>query len=134
MPELFDAGDDLKLLEEQLPDDLNPTLREIAMAVYLELIGDEELVTTIGKPRLAELAVAITDRVANDVGGATFYMPKGIGRKLSARDQLIGSRYNGRNKRELAREFSVSDMRIDQIYKKWRAAEVAKRQLKLYLD
>lgn len=118
----------LALLDAGLPDDLNATLREVCAALFLHLAEDGELVEKLGLPRLAELAVGQMDRLSLDVGGSSFYLPKGIGCKLSARDREIGERYNGRNKHQLAREFGVSDMRIDQIYKRWRQAEVAKRQ------
>lgn len=128
MTERSPLADRLALLDAGLPDGLNETLREVSASLFLHLAEDEELLALLGLPRLAELAVGQMDRLSLDLGGASFYLPKGIGCKLSARDREIGERYNGRNKHQLAREYKVSDMRIDQIYKRWRQAEMAKRQ------
>lgn len=128
MTERPPLADLLALLDAGLPDDLNATLHEVVAALFLHLVEDAELAETLGLPRLAEIAIGQMDRLSFDLGGASFYLPKGIGCKLSARDREIGERYNGRNKHLLAREFGVSDMRIDQIYKRWRQAELAKRQ------
>ncbi len=128
MTERPDLAGLLALLDAGLPDDLNATLREVVGALFLHLVEDGELVDALGLDRLAEIAIGQMDRLSFDLGGASFYLPKGIGCKLSVRDREIGERYNGRNKHLLAREFGVSDMRIDQIYKRWRQAEMAKRQ------
>lgn len=135
MPELINlAAADLALLESELPDAMNATLRELAIATYCALLDDAEAVAVLGKPRLAELALAIIDRQGAEVGGATFYFPKGISVKLSPRDQAIYAEYTGRNKRELARKYGLTDMRIDQIYAKARRAEFARRQGNLILE
>lgn len=128
MTERPPLADLLALLDAGLPDDLNETLREVVAALFLHLAEDGDMVAAIGLPRLAEIAIGQMDRLSLDIGGSSFYLPKGIGCKLSARDRDIGERYNGRNKHQLAREYGVSDMRIDQIYKRWRQAELAKRQ------
>jgi len=128
MTERPPLADLLALLDAGLPDDLNETLREVVASLFLHLAEDGDMVAAIGLPRLAEIAIGQMDRLSLDIGGSSFYLPKGIGCKLSARDRDIGERYNGRNKHQLAREYGVSDMRIDQIYKRWRQAELAKRQ------
>ncbi len=130
----FSNAADVKLLEDLLPPALNETLREITLSIYLELLDDAQIVEALGKERIAEMALMLTDRVSRDVGGSTFYMPKGISFRMAPRDVVIGSRYNGRNRRELAQEYGLCDMRIDQIYKRWLASERAKRQGQLDLD
>lgn len=135
MPDLIHASDEImSALEASLPEQVHPTLREVVQALYLHLVEEPELIASLGLTRLAEIAVGQIDRVAMEVGGATFYMPKGVGCKLSARDREIGERFNGRNGHELAREYRISDVRVAQIYKKWRQAEFAKRQGALILD
>ncbi len=127
-------SDLLAMLEADLPDGLNETLREVVGCLFLHLAEDDELVDNLGIKRLVELAIGQMDRLSQDIGGATFYLPKGIGCKLSARDLIIGERYTGRNKHQLAREYGVSDMRIDQIYKRWRQAQIALRQGELNIS
>ena len=129
MPDLFNAPPAvLAPLDAVLPEALHPTLREMAEEMYLHLVEDEEAVAALGLERLAELAVGQVDRVSSKLGGASFYLPKGVARKFSDRDIEIARRFNGRNQRQLAREYGLSDVRIDQIMKKWRQAEFARRQ------
>lgn len=120
-------------LEALFPEKLHSTLREMAIECFIVLIDDEEVLAAIGARRLAELVMAQIDRVSLQIGGAQFYLPRGIGMRLSARDMEIGRRYNGSNKHLLAREYKLSEMRIDQIYKAYRAAEFARRQGSLNL-
>lgn len=135
MPELINvAAADLALLESELPDAMNATLRELAIATYCALLDDAEAVAALGKNRLAELALEIIDRQGNEVGGATFYFPRGVSAKLSPRDRAIFEEFNGRNKRDIARKYGLTDMRIDQIVAKVRRAEIAKRQGNLILE
>jgi Mor family transcriptional regulator len=134
MPDLFAAdAETLAPLAEAMPDGLHPTLREMCEEMFLHLLEDEELVGLLEADRLAELVVGLVDRVAMKLGGSGFYLPKGIGCKLSARDREIVQAYNGRNKHLLARQHKVSEVRIDQILKKWRQDEFARKQGKLDL-
>lgn len=114
-----------------LPESLHPTLVEMAEQMYLHLAEDAEAIAILGLPRLAEIVVGQLDRVTLHCGGAGFYMPKGIAQRLGARDMEIVQRYNGRNKRQLAREYDLSEVRIDQILNAWRRAEFERRQGRL---
>lgn len=135
MPDLFAADSAvLAALAAALPDELHPTLREIAEEMYLFLVEDEEVIAAVSMERLAELVVGQVDRVATKVGGAGFYLPKGIGAKMSRRDREIYAAWRGNNKRQLAKEHGVCEMRIDQIVKKGRAEDFAMRQGRLLLD
>ena len=134
MPDLFDAGDLLDSLNEQLPDGMHPTHREMAEEMFLHLAEDEEAVSALGLERLAELVVGQVDRVAQKIGGCGFYMPRGIGIRLSARDREIAAAWRGNNGHILARQHKVSEMRIAQILKKWRLEQFALKQGKLQLD
>jgi Mor family transcriptional regulator len=135
MPDLFAADDPTRdALAAALPPGLHPTLREMVEEMFLHLVEDEEALAALGVERLAELAVGQVDRVAMKLGGSGFYLPKGIGAKMSARDREIVQAFNGRNKHQLARLHGVSEMRIDQILKKWRQDEFAKKQGRLDLD
>lgn len=111
-----------------LPESLHPTLVEMAEQMYLHLVEDTETVALLGLPRLAEIAIGQLDRVTLYCGGAGFYMPKGIAHRLGARDLEIVRRHNGRNKRQLAREYHLSEVRIDQILNAWRRAKFERRQ------
>ena len=134
MPDLFDAGEALGPLNAVMPEGLHPTLREMVEEMFLHLLEDEEAVALLGVERLAELVVGQVDRVAGTLGGCSFYLPRGIGPQLSARNRQIVEQYNGRNKHYLAMTFGISEMRIDQILKQARRDEFARRQGKLGLD
>lgn len=128
---LLRDSDTMEPLYALLPSGLHPTLIEMAEQMYVYLAEDQDAVKKLGLPRLAEIVVGQIDRVTLHCGGGGFYMPKGIAQRLSARDMEIVHRFNGRNKRELAREFSLTEMRIDQILNNWRRAEFERRQGKL---
>ncbi|MBN9477979.1 MAG: hypothetical protein ABS43_06365 [Bordetella sp. SCN 67-23] len=74
--------------------------------------------------RTHELAVQCVDEVLRDFGGSSVYVPKNILPKLDSRNQEIAKLFNGRNVREIAHRFGLSDMRVRQIIK---AARVRKR-------
>ena len=134
MPDLFDAGDLLDPLNAQLHDGMHPTHREMAEEMYLHVAEDDEVVGALGLDRLAELVVGQVDRVAQKIGGCGFYMPRGIGARLSARDREIAAAWRGNNGHILARQYKVSEMRIGQILKKWRQEQFALKQGKLQFD
>lgn len=134
MADLFDDGKSLSVLNGALPDGLHPTLVEMAEQMFLALVEDAEAVQVLGKPRLAEIVADQVDRVALRCGGGQFYLPKGLALKLSQRDREIYERFNGRNKRELAREYGVTETRIDQIVAAIRRAEFERRQGKIDFD
>ncbi len=134
MADLFGDGKSLDVLNDALPEGLHPTLVEMAEQMFLALAEDAEAVQVLGKPRLAQIVADQVDRVALRCGGGQFYLPKGLALKLSQRDREIFDRFNGRNKRELAREYGVTEMRIDQIVAAVRRAEFERRQGKIDFD
>lgn len=133
MPDLFNTSPEvLAPLNALLPEGMHPTLREMAEHMYLHLVEDAEA-AGLGLPHLADIVMGQIDRVAINCGGSGFYLPRGIECRLSARDREIVGKFNGRNKRELAREYGLSEMRIDQIITAWRKSEFDRRQGKLTL-
>lgn len=128
MPDLFDAGDILSPLNTQLPGGLHPTHREMTEEMYLHLAEDERAVQAIGLEYLAWLVIGMVDRIALKLGGCYFYMPKGIGVQLSARDREIVAAWRGNNGHVLAKKYKVSEMRISQILKKARLEKSVRKQ------
>lgn len=114
------SAEQLAIIDGLFPKDVASALRDMAISMYLAMIDDEELLETLGLERLANIAVDLTDRVSLDLGGISFYMPKGMASRLSSRNQRILAEFNGRNKHELARKYKISEMRIDQIFKAFR--------------
>lgn len=69
-----------------------------------------------------ELAVALTNVMAESWGGSTIYFPKGTWNRnplrcfhLSNRDWNIYDEYNGRNRHDLCARHSISSQRLYQI-------------------
>lgn len=80
------------------------------------------------------VGLAVADLMSCHWGGQLLYFPKGMARKLSARDQEIYARFNGFNHADLAREFDVSLQHVYRILKIVHAGEIASRQGGLFSD
>lgn len=80
------------------------------------------------------VGLAVADFMSGHWGGQLLYFPKGMARKLSARDMEIYTRFNGSNHADLARENDVSLQHIYRIIKIVHAGEIAARQGGFFLD
>lgn len=67
-----------------------------------------------------DLAALIADELCADFGGGQFYMPNLRNVKLWSRDEAIRRDFSGRNHRELARKYKISEPRIYQIVSPFR--------------
>ncbi len=114
------SGERLAIIEGLFPEDTHEMLREIAISMYLALIEDAELQEALSFERLANIALDLTDRISLDHGGTQFYLPRGMSRRINDRNRRIWAEFNGRNRRELARKYDLSEMRLDQIFKAFR--------------
>jgi Mor family transcriptional regulator len=65
-------------------------------------------------------------------GGQLIYFPKGKFVILSKRDRLIFCEFTGRNQKELARKFDVSEQHIYRIIKAMRRSDLADRHCDLF--
>lgn len=114
------------LLDPAYPD----ALARIAECLYLSLCdqapGDAQA--------HARLALVLSEGLRAEFGGAQIYLPKGQGYELSERDRQILARFNGRNLRQLAHDFGVSDRYIYDIVARRTKEEIERRQGKLQLD
>ncbi len=112
------------LLDPEYPE----RLREVAERLYLQLAEEEDVAALLNPPRLAALALAQTERLSTELGGGNFYMHKGTNFRLSRKYRLIWDAFTGSNYAELARKFSLSEMRIRQIIEEIREQEIKARQ------
>ncbi len=104
-------------------------LREMAEILYLQLI-DEALIESHGeeaKLRLAEVALAQTNRLSNTIGGRGFYMHKGTSFRLSPRNEQMCREFRG-DYTVLARKYKLTDQQVRNIIDNWQEQEFAKRQ------
>ncbi|MCK9988671.1 MAG: hypothetical protein AzoDbin1_05143 [Azoarcus sp.] len=122
---------ELAPLERLFADAYAAVWREIATYLYLQLRVE---FTALSEAELARIALGLTERLRREMGGQQAYLPRGRSFELSDRDREIGATFNGRNLRELARQYDLSDVRIRQIHATWLAEQIAQRQGRLPLD
>lgn len=117
-----------KLLDERLPPELTPDMREVALTLFTTLLDG-------GAPAAgaAQLASEQVQRLSDELGGRGLYIPRGLMVRLGARDREIVARFTGRNYRELAREYGLTEMRVRRIISTAYAERLAKAQGKLPL-
>lgn len=106
---------------------------------YPELLAEvaervSSLLTAEGikEKEAAEIGAKVAEFLREHWGGQIIYVPKGTHFDLSARDLKIWERWNGRNARELCREFDISIQRFRQIIAAVQRKEADKRQKKLF--
>jgi Mor family transcriptional regulator len=86
----------------------------------------------VGQEKALEIGWHVAEHVRTHWSGGSLYVPKGANYELSARDLEIYRQFNGRNHGDLARQYRLTDMRIYQIVKAARAAQVENNQGKLF--
>lgn len=120
-------------LEGLLPLEYPERLREMAMALYAELL---ELLPDHpgGAHHLAWVAFSQCERLSTELGGGNFYMHKGKAYRLTQRDREMMARYNGRNIPQLARHYGLTETRVRQIVDAYYREFQARRQPQLALD
>lgn len=86
----------------------------------------------VGKDHAADIGMQTAEHIRTHWSGQPIYIPKGIAWEFAQRDIEIFQKFNGRNHAALAREYNLTVMRIYQIVKAVRAAQIAKRQGALF--
>lgn len=108
-------------------------------ATYPELLADVAAQVGIvladagiDKEIAADAGLKAAEHLRTHWAGAPVYIPKGESYALTKRDLEIFEKFNGRNHASLAREYNLTVMRIYQIIKAVRAAQIQKRQGALF--
>lgn len=110
-----------------LHDDYPEILGIIAQGVY------DLLITLKVSPEIAsEHSLMISEDIRKKIGGVGIYIPKGDRFVASKRDLEIFSAFDGTNYARLAKENSLTEMRIRQIIQAFRSAEIKRRQSDLF--
>lgn len=117
-----------RLLDDRLPPELTPDMREVALTLFAALLDG-------GAPAAgaAQLAAEQVQRLSDELGGSAVYIPRGLMVRLGARDREMVARFTGRNYRELARDYGLTEMRVRRIISSAYAERIAKAQGKLPL-
>lgn len=113
----------------QFPENYPDVLEQMGQRIGRTLVKHG-----IKKPQAQAMAFESVESIRSDLGGAYLYINKGVSYELSARDQAIWEKFNGKNYFELAQEHHLSEMQIRNIINEIRSRELAKRQGTLDLD
>lgn len=121
-------------LEALLAADTPDTWRDLATSLYTTLLSAPGAGAL--DPRvLAQLAIALTMGIAQDLGGTQPYIPVGAMLAYSAKARRVIDLINqGMDYRDVGRLTGVTPSRIRQIEREWRAQQIALRQGRLNLD
>ena len=115
---------DLAPLDRVLDPEYPGPLRDMCTVIFLAL---QDHGPDTPAP---ELALALTDAVSLELGGANFYMHKGFvfRQGLTKRDREIAEQATSSNLHVLAKKHHLSDMRIRQIVGAYREEQYLARQ------
>lgn len=126
---------ELAVFESLLPQGLTPDMREVAQCLFIPLVlQDERCGQSTLEPawlsklqELAKLALMQLQYMANEIGGAAFYLAKGVAVYLSERDMKMCAEFRGDYK-VLARKYDLTEMRVRQIVDSWQKSRFLDRQ------
>ena len=141
MFEMFERIDLSQLTQEQLaplealmPPGWPDTWRELATSHYVTLISAPGA-DAVELSSLANLAIALTLGIAQDLGGTQPYIPVGADVMSSARARrVVDLLKQGQGYRQVADATGLTESRVRQIESEWRKQQMALRQGQLQLD
>lgn len=141
MFEMFERADLATLSVEQiaplealLPFEWPDIWRDLATSQYVTLVSAPGS-QAVPAPQLAQLAMALTMGIAQDMGGTQPYIPVGAAMASGAKaQQVLQALQQGRGYREVAAEVGLTESRVRQIESAWRREQFERRQTKLDLD
>ena len=141
MHDMFDRLNLTELTQEQLaplealiPPGWPDVWRELATSHYVTLISAPGA-DAVELSSLANLAIALTLGVAQDLGGTQPYIPVGADVMSSARARrVIDLLKQGLGYRQAADATGLTESRVRQIESEWRKQQMALRQGQLQLD
>lgn len=124
----------LEPLTALMPTTWPDTWRELATSHYATLISAPGA-TGVHDSALAQLAMALTLGVAQDLGGTQPYIPVGAMLAASARARrAMEMRQRGATYKQAADATGLTEARIRKIESEWHREQIALRQGRLALD
>lgn len=121
-------------LEALMADEWPDTWRELATSHFVTLISAPGA-DAVHPANLANLAVALTMGIAQDLGGTQPYIPVGAMLAASARARRAIEMLNqGVSYQRAADATGLTESRIRKIEMEWRREQIASRQGRLQLD
>lgn len=117
------------MFSESWPD----TWKELAISHYVTLLSAPGS-DAVAQQHLAQLAVALTMGIAQDLGGTQPYIPVGAEVMTSARTQrVIELLRRGKSYRDVATVIGITASRVRNIERAWRLEQMSLAQGKLDL-
>lgn len=141
MDEMFDRWS----LSELKPEQIAPLTvlfspewpevwRDLATSHYVTLLSAPGS-QSVAPPVLAQLAVALTLGIAQDLGGSQPYIPVGSMLAANAKARCaVEMRGQGASYRDVAFATGLTESRVRQIETEWRRQQMAERQGRLPLE
>lgn len=141
MERLFDridlsaiGAERLAPLEALMMPEWPETWREFATSHYLTLLSAPGA-TLVPMDQLAQLAIALTYGISEDLGGTQPYIPVGDRLQVSTKTRrAMLLREQGQSYREVAKATGLTASRIRKMETEWRRQRMAERQSRLPLD
>lgn len=114
---------ELAVLEAMLPDKMTDRMRDVAVCMFeaLVLLDSRAGQVAPGSEWMVQLqtwatqVLAQMQHIANEVGGEAIYFAKGLAMHVSSRDREMYAKFKGRNQRELAKAYNITETRVRQI-------------------
>lgn len=135
MSDLFGIGDDPRALIER--DDVEVDEAQWApLLVDMVRVVEADLARRRGQASPADFADArhAVLALAEYFGGRQVYLPKGDRIRTALRDAEIWRKFTGRNARELAHEYKISEIHCYSVIKRQRVLHARKLQGRLFPD
>lgn len=104
---------EIELLEKLMDPSFPELWADISVIIFTRLLK--------GKPdfssheSIAKTAIEITTDMGLELGGYMYYFPKGKYAKAASKARKIQTEFNGRNHKELAKKYALTEARIRQI-------------------
>lgn len=141
MFEMFERADLATLSVEQiaplealLPSGWPDIWRDLATSQFVTLVSAPGS-ASVPAHQLAQLAMALTMGIAQDMGGTQPYIPVGAAMASGAKaEAVLAALSQGRGYREVAAEVGLTESRVRQIESAWRREQFERRQTRLDLD
>jgi Mor family transcriptional regulator len=118
-----DKDSKLRSLPEGYPEACADLLQQTAVRLQEEGIDPD---------RAHEIAFKVAEHMRQHWGGSLIYFAKGAHFEALQWQKEMYAEFNGTNHEQLAKKYNVAVQYIYQIVKLMRAADIAKRQIKLF--
>ena len=122
------TAQDAAQLDALLPAALTQDMREVALSLFSALLDGGATAQ-----HAARLVAAQVQRLSDELGGQSVYVPKGLLVRLAERDRAIYAAFTGTNYRQLAVAHNLTEVRVRQIIDACRRADFDARQQSLPL-